>query len=62
MAIDLKKLGIEGTYTLDTVKNIPDSAFPVLNGYSQLVFGSTERVQLFMLHMVRMAIFGKQSA
>ena len=31
MEIDLKKLGIERTYTLDTVKNIPDSVFPMLN-------------------------------
>ena len=58
MAIDLKKLGIEGTYTLDTVKNIPDSAFPVLNGHSQLVFGSTERVQLFIGDYVTHGSYG----
>jgi len=58
MAIDLKKLGIEGTYTLDTVKNIPDSVFPVLNGHSQLVFGSTERVQLFIGDYVTHGSYG----
>lgn len=58
MSIDLKELGIEGIYTVETLKKIPDSAFPVLNGYSQLVFGSTERVQLFLGDYVTHGSYG----
>lgn len=47
--IDLNDLGIEGTYTLDTLKKIPDTAFPVLNHNSQLILiNGTERAQLFL--------------
>ena len=58
MAIELKELGIEGSYTLDTVNKISDTVFPVLNGYSQLVFGSTERVQLFIGEYVTHGSYG----
>lgn len=56
--IDLKNLGIEGSYTLDTVKKIPDSAFPVLNSSSQLIVSATERAQLFLGDIVTHGSYG----
>jgi hypothetical protein len=56
--LDLKELGIEGTYTLDTVKTIPDSAFPILNSRSQLILGTIERAQLFLGDILTHGSFG----
>jgi serine/threonine protein kinase len=59
MILDLKKLGIEGTYTLDTMKQIPDSAFPVLNGSSQLIYeGGNERAHLFLGDILTHGAYG----
>ena len=58
MILDLQNLGIEGTYTLDTVKQIPDSAFPVLNSSSQLIASATERAQLFLGDIVTHGSYG----
>ena len=58
MEIDLKNLGIEGIYTLDTVKKIPDSAFPTLNASSQLIANSEERTQLFLGDIITHGSYG----